>query len=195
MNPKHGRFFSNEALMEGLRKQDSEIIGYIYEHVGPMVYDLVMGSGGDLEDARDIFQEGILAAYLNILSGKYQLSYETKFSTYLVQICKYKWYDARKSSHHRMKGAELPEMPLDDQFAILPANEDRIKWVVACFKRLGDRCRKILHLFYWEKWSLDQIAVKMNLGSNSVKNQKYRCMKQLRSHVLEKNMNRETEGF
>jgi DNA-directed RNA polymerase specialized sigma24 family protein len=46
--------------------------------------------------------------------------------------------------------------------------------------RLGERCRKILYLFYYHKEPMEKIAVEMELTPDSAKNQKYRCLNQLR---------------
>jgi RNA polymerase sigma factor (sigma-70 family) len=45
---------------------------------------------------------------------------------------------------------------------------------------LGERCRKILYLFYYQRQSMEEIAAAMELTADSAKNQKYRCLNQLR---------------
>lgn len=186
MSPKPNQFFSDEALVEGLRRQDSEIIQHLYDYTGPMVYNMVIKSGGGMDDARDIFQEGILAAYLNIRTGKYSISSQTRFSTYLVQICKFKWYDYKNSAYERLKGGEVSDLTYEDNSLLLPEKEDRIKVLTESFKLLGAQCQKILRLFYWEKWSLEEIGRSVNLEANSTKNQKYRCMEKLRALARDK---------
>lgn len=188
MNPKPKHYFSDENLVEGLKEQDPEIIKYLYDTIGPQVHNLVSRSGGKPEDARDIFQDGILAAYLNIQSGKYELSPLTRFSTYLIQICKYKWYDHRNSAYVRLHGGEVPEQSIEDRTRIMPEQEDRIKMIQKCYRLLGDQCKRILHLFYWEKWSIGKIGKELNMETNSAKNQKYRCMQRLRALVKDQNL-------
>jgi len=55
------------------------------------------------------------------------------------------------------------------------------------FRLLGESCKRILMLFYYDKLSTKDIAVKMDLaGSDYVKTQKYRCLQKLKSLYLQK---------
>lgn len=173
--------FSDEELVEGLKRQDPVMIQYLYQNAGPMVYKLVVNAGGDGNDAEDVFQEGILATYLNIRTGKYKLSAQARLTTYLVQICKYKWLDHVKSAYvsKNILGFDnelLPEVQNPDQ----DEKEDQIKMLHRCIQELGETCRRILQLFYWEKKSYDEIATQIGQTPSSAKNQKYRCMKKLK---------------
>lgn len=187
MDPKPDHFFSDETLVEGLKAQDPKVIRYLYDTIGPQVYKMVSHSGGKMEDARDIFQEGILAAYLNLQAGKYELSPQARFSTYLIQICKYKWYDHKNSAYVRLHGGEIPEESTEDRITMISEQEDRIKMIQKCFHLLGDQCKRILQLFYWEKRSIGEIGIELDLETNSAKNQKYRCMQKLRALVKDQN--------
>lgn len=187
MKSDNTRDYSNEELVEGLEIQNSQVIQYLYEKVGPMVYKLIMDSGGKRADAKDIFQEGLLAAYINIRSGKYQSSSGAKFSTYLIQICKYKWYDVNKSAYVKRKTGEMKEVAEENEWEEVLEAEERIKRLHKLLGLLGARCKKILHLFYWKKLSIEEIGLAMDLESNSAKNQKYRCMKKLKELATHKN--------
>ena len=50
------------------------------------------------------------------------------------------------------------------------------------FEKLGESCKKLLKLFYYQKASLKEIAASLNLTEKTAKNTKYRCMKSLRSN-------------
>lgn len=182
------RDYNNEELVEGLKVQNSQVIQYLYEKVGPMVYKLIIDSGGKLADAKDIFQEGVLAAYLNIRTGKYSPSQNAKFSTYLIQICKFKWYDLNKSSYVKKKSdEEMKDIADESEWSGESEAEQRIKRLHKLLGHLGERCKKILHLFYWKKLSIEEIGLAMELETNSAKNQKYRCMKKLKELATHKN--------
>lgn len=173
--------FSDEELVEGLKKQDPIIIRHLYQNAGPMVYKLIINAGGDHNDAEDIFQEGILATYLNIRTGKYELSSRARLTTYLVQICKYKWLDHVKSAYVSKNVLGIDSDFLTD--TVEPEDnekEERIKMLHGLLGKLGKNCQKILHLFYWQKKSYDEIASEIGQEPQSAKNQKYRCMKKLR---------------
>lgn len=173
--------FTDEELVEGLKEQDPVIIRYLYQNAGPMVYKLIINAGGDQNDAEDIFQEGILATYLNIRTGKYEISYQARLTTYLVQICKYKWLDHVKSAYVSKSVFGIDSDLLEETVEFEnDEKEERIKMVHGLIRMLGENCRKILHLFYWEKKSYEEIAREIDQEPLSAKNQKYRCMKKLR---------------
>ncbi|WP_396177320.1 RNA polymerase sigma factor [Flavobacterium sp.] len=49
------------------------------------------------------------------------------------------------------------------------------------FKKLGEQCRKVLHLFYYEEKKLDEIQSLLGYTNKDVlKSQKSRCLKQLK---------------
>ena len=107
-------FDSDQELVKGILAQDDKAINYLYENVGPRVRQIIINAGGSGEEADDIFQEGIISAFINIRSGKYTPDSKTKFSTYLTQVCKYKWYDVLKSSHKKTAQNELVDIETDD---------------------------------------------------------------------------------
>jgi DNA-directed RNA polymerase specialized sigma24 family protein len=65
---------------------------------------------------------------------------------------------------------------------LLEAERERIIQVV--LKTLGEECRKILVLFYYQGLSIKEILKQVNFASeNSLKNKKVKCMKALRELV------------
>jgi len=52
------------------------------------------------------------------------------------------------------------------------------------YDQLGDRCKSILNLFYYQGYDLDEIRVILNYSNKKVlKSQKSRCLKQLKDLV------------
>ncbi|HNJ59041.1 MAG TPA: hypothetical protein PLH33_08390, partial [Chitinophagaceae bacterium] len=50
------------------------------------------------------------------------------------------------------------------------------------FEQLGEQCRKMLTLFYYEEKKLEEIMHLMNYDNKDVvKSQKHRCLKQLKN--------------
>jgi RNA polymerase sigma factor (sigma-70 family) len=176
-----GISYSEEALAIGLEQQDPTIMQYLYKKLGPMAVKLVSQYGGSHADAEDVFQESILAAFVNVKTGKYTRTNSAKLSTYILQICKYKWLDQRKSAYRQKTTFDIPENSEhagleDDHFE----TEEKVQTLYRLFEQLGDQCKKILKHFYWEKRSIVEIGELMSLDPASAKNQKYRCMKRLK---------------
>lgn len=177
--------YSDQQLIEGLRQQNDAVINYLYKVVGPKVKQFIVNAGGSSDEADDIFQEGIISCYINIKSGKYEMSVNARFSTYLTQVCKYKWYDLLKSANKSRKSAEMPDLP--DDTRILEALQDDEKYAIlhGLIDELGDQCKDILKRFYWLKESIEEIGKALTMLSASVKNGKYRCMQKLKEAALQ----------
>jgi len=172
--------FTEEQLMSGLAEQSPRVIDYLYKKAGPMAVKMIARYGGNHADAEDIFQESILAAYVNIKKGKYQPSEQAKLTTYILQICKFKWLDQLKSAYRKNTEYQVPDTDIEDLDPDELEQEARIQQLYKLIEQLGEQCKSILQLFYWKKFSVEKIAESMGLEPASAKNQKYRCMKRLK---------------
>lgn len=172
--------YTNEEFLKGLIDQDNNILNHIYNEIGPIVLNYIKSKGGSDDEANDIFQEGLVSVYINAKSGKYKPQDSTKFSSYLIQICKYKWYDVLKSSH-KSKGDAL-NIDIEDSSDIHLAIENEEKYTVLhrLIEQLGVQCKNILQKFYWSSDSIQEISKALKMTPASVKNGKYRCMQKLK---------------
>ena len=58
---------------------------------------------------------------------------------------------------------------------------NRIAAVRSALDRLGDPCRTLLILFYWEEASMEEIARQLGLANAATaKSKKYQCKEQLK---------------
>ncbi len=152
------------------------------------------------DDFEDIFQEASLALFLNIRDGK--LSCLTgSLGTYFMKVC--------INQTLKFLGKRNKMMPLIDEHTILNSNsvrddkidelygfcldteeEDRkvrmellVNNIIAS---MTDTCRNILHGYYWNDYSTSTIADMFNFSdANSVKSQKYKCVKKFRDKYNE----------
>ena len=59
-----------------------------------------------------------------------------------------------------------------------------IKLLQTAFENLGEQCKKVIQLFYYEEKKLDEILTILNYTNKDVlKSQKSRCMKQLKDLI------------
>ena len=175
-------YLTNNQIVRGLLQQEDAVINYLYEEIGPKVKQYIMSVGGSAEEANDIFQEGIVSAYVNIKSGKYKVSENTKFTTYLIQICKYKWYDNVKSAHHSKNTVLDMDVKNDDDILGSLIQDEKYSQLHKLIDELDEKCREILHRYYWLKESMADIAKALKMVTASVKNGKYRCMQKLKDN-------------
>jgi len=137
----------------------------------------------------DVYQDAFLCFYENLLSGKIK-TLNSSLKTYIFSIAKYKIYEhLRETSKLRLVKAEMTSkigtknLKLTDE----PLTE-REKLVKSSLKKLGKQCQQVLEMFYLRGLTLDDIKILENYqNTNTVKSQKSRCLRKLRSLVNREN--------
>ncbi|RMG64838.1 MAG: sigma-70 family RNA polymerase sigma factor [Bacteroidetes bacterium] len=182
---------SDQEIMDRLLdpKGNRQAFEYLYRQVYPAVRKQVKSFRGNEDDARDVFQEGVLALWKNAREGRYTLHQHTKLSTYLIEICKRRWMDQQKKASTRYEyfPETLPETGQGDDVLSHWIEREEQAAFQARFGQLGARCQEILRRFYYEKQSMKEIAEAFQLGEASAKNEKYRCMQRLKKLFPEAN--------
>ncbi|MDC6366119.1 MULTISPECIES: RNA polymerase sigma factor [Flavobacteriaceae] len=175
-------------ILNGFRQNNQYALSSIYKTVYPKVRLYVLKNNGDEDQAKDIYQEAFVACWKNIKDHKFK---EGNVEGYLFTIAKNKWTDFLRSAnyrktvsvdaspHLRMVSEEAPEMDRERK------EETDTNAMRSALSQLGNNCQKLLKLFYFERRSMEEIATVMGMAPNSARNQKYRCMKKLRTLSLQ----------
>ena len=171
---------TDQELYIGISEKRNDAFLFLYNNQMDTIIKMVKQNSGLEEDALDIFQEGMIAIWVNIKKGKYQLDGNTKVSTYLYSICRNLWFKKLRDSKKIVSMNNYVEQAVSDE-----QDDDleyfKVKKLQAHFKKLGEKCQSILHLYYYKKASIREIAAQLNYEEKSAKNEKYRCMKRLRA--------------
>ncbi len=163
------------------------LLAQVYADNFDWLTNYVLRNSGTTEDAADVFQEAVSAAWLNLRGGKFTGD-AGQFNAYVRQICKYKWIAVLRSSARArpilQEDLSLFE-ELSDQGNSLDEQQRQIRRLQASFDGIGEKCRELLSRFYFRRQSLAKIAAAMNHTEESAKTIKYRCMMRLRKIYLE----------
>lgn len=137
-------------------------------------------------DAVDIYQDSIMVLRENAIQGKID-NLQSNISTYLFAIGKYKiFHNFRvQSKLDFQNGFDLLEenTELDvNLYETILTNEQKL--LKKYYDQLGDRCKSVLNLFYYQGYNLDEIKEILNYSNKKVlKSQKSRCLKQLKNLI------------
>ena len=178
MNP----FFLNDdvRILDQIRKGDEEALVTLYRANEKQVAAFVMGNSGTSDDAEDMLQEALVILWERVRTGCYERT--AKISTFIFGIVKNLWLRrlarARREIVASMDDDPPPSgdaSPLEEMIE----NEESVR-IASALETLGDPCKKLLLLYYWEEVSMEEIAAQLGFANaDTVKSKKYQCKKAL----------------
>nr|WP_299074225.1 sigma-70 family RNA polymerase sigma factor [uncultured Allomuricauda sp.] len=182
---------TNYQLTTAFKNNNQKVMQMVYQNTFPKFRNHVLKNSGDETQAKDVFQEAFIACWKNIKANKLQEN--SNVVGYLFTIAKNKWTDHLRSSTFKktLVSSTIPHLKVvyeenDTDEEVLEKQYDILQ---SALQKLGNNCKKLLHLFYFERKSMDSISMELQLTPASTRNQKYRCMEKLRalSHELKNN--------
>ncbi|HNR16028.1 MAG TPA: sigma-70 family RNA polymerase sigma factor [Chitinophagaceae bacterium] len=190
------RNFPDSELVENLKsgqRMDESIKAIYRSHFESLCW-YVMNNSGSRQDAEDIFQE-VVVNFIDMVQ-KDKFRGESTIKTFLFSLNRYTWLNELKRRGRAMvreekyeRGQERVEM---DTSHFIDDREGRSE-VLRIVGELGETCRKILLLFYYENMSMKEILDVTDYETEQVvRNKKYKCLKQLEQMIMEKPFLKET---
>lgn len=166
----------DEEILKRLRHGEEAALQYLYKKHYRMMLRLVMRNSGTEEEARDVFQEALIILWQKVRSSDFVLT--SKLSTYLYSVCQNLW---RKELERK---ARLTREEKDDIVEQNWEEKERQRLLRQCLEQLGDTCKQVLMMYYFDRMSMKDIAEQMGFASADVaKTKKYKCMQELEKIV------------
>jgi RNA polymerase sigma factor (sigma-70 family) len=172
---------SDARILEGIRSGDESALEALYTAHRRTITALVMRNNGNQDDAADVLQEALVILWERVRTGRYE--HTAAIGTFLYATARNLWL-RRLARARREAPADIREdsIPHDDPTPLeaLEAEEDCTA-VHAALDALGDPCRALLVLFYWEDASMEEAARKLGFANAATaKSKKYQCKEQLK---------------
>ena len=169
----------DKEILERIGQGDEKALDHLYTKHYRMMVKMVIDNNGTEEEAKDIYQEALLAFWRKAASRKLVLT--SKISTYLYSICQNLWRkELEKKKRHSYEEVDGEEYQNFEQ-------KERLRIVQECMGELGDVCRKILTYYYFDGLSMSDISKKLDFSStDTAKTKKYKCKKKLDSLIKQK---------
>ena len=174
---------SDDELIANLLtgKGISESIRTLYKDYFDQLSWFVINNSGNRQDAEDIFQEVVVDFIEAVQKNKFRG--EASVKTFLYSLNKFAWLNELKrrgrAMQREIKYEKLQEQQEIDVSHFISGREARAQ-VMKIVEELGDACKKILVMFYYENLSMKEILEKTEYETEQVvRNKKYKCLKQL----------------
>ena len=171
-------FDNEEILLLAIRNQEDRAIQHLYKQLYPMTEKYILNNRGTREDAKDLFQDCVIILTEKVFDG---LQLTCSISTYFHSMVRNKWL---KQLRQTKDTTELKdEFEWDESEDYIDLNNQETQLLTA-LSGLGENCKKILQMFYWQKLSMLEIANKLNYtNADNAKNQKHKCVTQLKNRI------------
>lgn len=185
-----------KATIIAFQQQDERTIQRFYHAQRPKFINWLKGRYriGEENDCLEIYQRSFTVLYLNIKKGKLD-QLEANLETYLFGIGKMivkEWWREKKIEQQfsdmdekeisdEQKEPNLSELALFTGGSNGSVDEAMSAQLLRALDELGEPCKTILQLFYWERNSMEAIARKTGYkNGKGAKKKKYLCLVKLR---------------
>jgi RNA polymerase sigma-70 factor (ECF subfamily) len=139
------------------------------------------------EDCKEIFQHAVVILYDNVMKQKVAEN-KSSLKTYLFGIAKFKAYEYIRFKQKWTTNDTFPMLKdhvvgdIEDKLDY----ENKLNEVQQALSEMGDPCKSVLKLFYYQQLNMESITQLMGYkNADTTKNIKYKCIKRLRKHIFE----------
>lgn len=177
------RNFPDSELVARLRAGErmDDVIKAIYRTHFESLAWYVQNNSGSRQDAEDVFQEVVMTFIGLVQADKFRG--ESTVKTFLYSLNRHIWLNDLKKRGRALareekysKGNEWIEL---DAAEFIAERESK-SLVMDLMDKLGETCKQILLLFYYENQSMKEILETLHYENEQVvRNKKYKCLKQL----------------
>lgn len=159
--------------MGGQRKQVHFCAEQVLEQYADMVYRLAIIHMKNKADAEDVFQE----VFLRFVKNTDKISTEEHLKAWLIRVtvnCCKKQFDSAWNRHR----ASL-EYDMEGSYEM----EEKDESVMEAVQKLPENYRTVIHLFYYEEYSIKEISGLLEQSETAVKTRLSRAREMLRNYL------------
>lgn len=178
--------YTIQNFINDLKKDSRKLFEFIYKTYFPPVRTYIFKLRGNEQDAKDVFQDAVMAIIRNVDENKLKSS-EILFQTYLIAICKHIWYNhLRLPEKQMLNESDLAEDYGFDEKLIETIDETLERQIYQSnFKKLDEACQKILK-YHLKRMPDKRIAKKVKIKDVSyLKKRKHLCKEKLIKMIKE----------
>ncbi len=173
---------SNEQiLLKGLANNEAKAVEAIYKDNFNMIQSFILNNNGTYDDARDIFQEAMIALYEKAKSESFVLTCQIK--TYVYSVCRRLWLKRlQQLGKFVAQGEGFDEtVAVEEDLEIHQKKNADFEIMDRALNSLGEPCKSLLQSYYLQKKGMAEIASEFGYtNADNAKNQKYKCLIRLK---------------
>lgn len=181
---KSKKEMDKSEMLNQLRGDNSrKVLEEIYTYF-PKVCNYIIANQGTEDEAKDVFQESVVIFYEKVQEDRFELS--ASINTYIFSVCKNIWFAKLRARGKVTSASNLQDdffKQEEDQSINKEAQYNQLDLII---EQLGEKCKAVLHQFYFLKQSMAIITDKLGYSSeNTAKTQKYKCLERAKKMVVQ----------
>lgn len=160
---------------------DSKAIDTIYKENFNMVQAFILNNSGTYDDARDIFQEAIIALYQKAKMESFVLTCQLK--TYVYSVSRRLWLKRlqQMGKYTSLVDGYEEMVPVEEDIEIHQKKNADFEIMERALGSLGEPCKSLIEAYYIQKKGMNEIADEFGYtNADNAKNQKYKCLMRLK---------------
>lgn len=170
------------SSIERLQQGDREVLIELYKENERMVRKYITENNGTSDDAEDLLQDALVILWQNARKPNFEL--QAKISTYLFAIVRNQWL--KKLEKNKRENGSIEQIKYEPTSTFDDTRLD-LKIVRDYLNEMGELCRKILLMYYFDGYDMQTIADANQLANtNTAKSKKYQCLKDLGGRIKSK---------
>lgn len=181
------------AIIEAIKAGSEKILFKLYEtYRDEFVSWATRNHQVTTEEAKDVFQESIVALYKNVKADRLD-TLDVSIKTYVFSIGKNIILNAIRRKGIEARVYENFSALHDDGINEHYRQEHIVSLVKRLYRAMGSPCREILEMYYEKNFDMESIAERIGYKNSDVaKKKKYECLKSLEDKI---NMSRIKENL
>jgi RNA polymerase sigma factor (sigma-70 family) len=175
-------FFVNHdaKILDMIRTGNDEGLVMLYQLNRRAILSYVRHNSGNADDAEDLLQEALIVLWERVRTNRFE--YKSQLSTFIYATVKNMWR-RRLARMRREAPADIEEDTgrIEDASALdILVESEEARYVHEALNKIGEPCKTLLILFYWEEKTMEEIAVQLKFANaETAKSKKYQCKKSL----------------
>jgi DNA-directed RNA polymerase specialized sigma24 family protein len=134
----------------------------------------------DGEEAKALFHEAMVVFHRKVTSGSLETPLKSTLKTYLIGIGK--MLCRRKGNPVAAAVSDIPEMGEEPDVLAAIDYREQAALIRNLLSRVGDSCRKLLEMIYFDDASMKDAADELGLSTEgAARKRKFDCLKKIRS--------------
>lgn len=149
-----------------------------------MIRHLVFQNSGNDEDAKDLFQDAVIALFEMSVKPAFKL--KSKLSTLLYSIARNLWMKQLRGRKYTTALKDSEKFISIDEEQYNAEKEERILKIEENIATLGEPCKGLLTGFYYLRLSMSDLSKQYDYSTaDHAKAQKYKCLQRLKKMAIQ----------